>query len=352
MAQEGKPLGVEFTFVAMGEESTVCVDGMGEIIRYTDSMTPAELSELLGKPDAVTVEREGIDADLLDALRETQAVRPAPAAVRATQHRLREKQALTQAGVPKTPYQYIETTDDLIAAANEFGFPLIVKACTDGYDGKNQWHLKSQEQLDQLLQSEQPNDWIAEPKINFITEVSLIAARNVQGDVVFYPLAENTHLNGILKRSVVPYPDTTQEQVDGIRQHMKNLLEFWGYVGVLAMELFVTDDGFMVNELAPRVHNSGHWSQNDVITSQFENHIRAITGQPLGSTELDKVCGMVNVLGQGTEQPRTDLPDGQLFMYDKEPRDGRKLGHVNFVDEDYDSLLKRMTDIDDMIYSS
>lgn len=350
MAMESKKLGVEFTFVAIDDEQTVCVDGMGEIIRFKPPMTVNELKEKLGQPDAITVERESIPAELLSELATTHAVVPAPKAVIATQNRLSEKRALTEVGVPKTPYEYVNSKDDLLAAAKTFGFPLIVKACTDGYDGKNQWHLKSQTELDTLLDNETPSDWIAEPKINFKTEVSLIAARNKQGDIAFYPLTENTHQNGILKRSIAPYPFADADQVSSIRQHMKTLMDFWGYVGVLAMELFVTEQGFMVNELAPRVHNSGHWTQNEIITSQFENHIRAICGMPLGSTELKSVCGMVNILGQGTDQPKTDLPDGDVFMYDKEPRDGRKLGHVNFVDDNHDQLIDRMASIDKMLY--
>ncbi|TQV77419.1 5-(carboxyamino)imidazole ribonucleotide synthase [Aliikangiella marina] len=352
MAREGKKLGVDFTFVAMGDESTDCVNGLGKIVQWQDSMSAEALLAETGTPDALTVERESIDVKLLIELQKLCNVCPPPEAVAACQHRLKEKMALTSLDIPATPWHPISDEASLHKAAEMFGYPLIVKSFEDGYDGKNQWHLQSADELAELVKTEKPENWLAEPKINFTHEVSLIGARSVSGEVKFYPITENHHEGGILKRSIAPYELLDSTKIDEMQANMKRLMESWQYVGVLAIEMFVTKDGFTVNEMAPRVHNSGHWTQNNTITSQFENHIRAILDMELGDTEVNDYSGMVNILGMGTQQPKVDHVEGEVFLYDKTPRNGRKLGHVNLSDSDRESLAQRMSAIESQIYSN
>ena len=351
LAQEGKKLGHTFTFVCLDGESTDCINGMGQIINWSSGMSTDALLEAADAfPDVITVERESIDYDLLVDLSSKANVYPSPESVSHCQNRLNEKRALEKVNIPVTPWQFIESKADLEAAIEKFGYPLVIKATTDGYDGKNQWHLRNSDQLKALIETEEPKDWIAEPMINFQTEASIIAARSSTGEIKLYPITENFHQSGILKRSVAPIDNIKESQAKAITEHMSHLLESWNYVGVLAMELFVTENDVMVNELAPRVHNSGHWSRHSTITSQFENHIRAITGSELGDTKLETNHGMVNVLGsENTAKIEEAKFDGELTMYGKGYRLGRKMGHINFVDSDREKLLKKMDDAEKLV---
>lgn len=175
---------------------------------------------------------------------------------------------------------------------------------------------------------------------------------NIPKANAIYPLTENHHERGILKRSIAPYELLSPQRIAEMKKHMKRLLDSWHYVGVLAMEMFVTKDGFTVNELAPRVHNSGHWTENRQTTSQFENHIRAILGLELGATESKTYTGMINILGANNKQPKIDSLDGEIYLYDKTPRQGRKLGHINLMDQCRETLVARMTHVEQQIYSN
>ena len=352
MAKAGLKLGKKFTFVAIGDESIDCVAGMGPIVRWHKPMSAEALLQATGVPDVVIVERENIDVKLLLELSMHCKVYPGPEAVANCQHRLKEKLALKKLNLPATPWRAISDKQSLDNAAEIFGFPLIIKSFVDGYDGKNQWHIQNAAELDALIAQVEPVDWIVEPKINFSNEVSLIGVRSSIGDVKFYSLTENHHERGILKRSIAPYEQVNQEQLSDMQAQMKRLMNSWQYVGVIAMEMFVTDSGFLINELAPRVHNSGHWTDNSLTTSQFENHIRAIAGMPLGPTQTKQYTGMVNILGASNRKPKVDSLDGDINLYDKQPRLGRKLGHVNLTDVSRDKLLTRMLSTEQQIYSS
>ena len=352
LAIEGKKLDHTFTFVCMEGESTDCIDGMGQIINWSPGMPTDSLLEAADVfPDVITVERESIDYDLLVELSSKTKVYPGPESVSYCQNRLNEKQALEKIGIPVTPWQFVNSKEDLESAVKKFGYPIVLKATRDGYDGKNQWHLRNSDQLKELIETEEPKDWIAEPMIDFQTEASIIAARSSNGEIKLYPITENFHQSGILKRSVAPIENIKQSQSEAIKKHMSHLLESWNYIGVIAMELFVTENDVMVNELAPRVHNSGHWTwiSNSSITSQFENHVRAITGDKLGETKQEAYNGMVNVLGSPKTPNIKDDFEGELRMYGKSHRLGRKMGHINFADSDRENLLRKMEDAEQRI---
>lgn len=351
LAEAGKKLDLTFTFVAIENESTECVKNLGSIVNWHKGMSAEALLQATGVPDVVTVERESIDSKLLYELSLLCRVAPGPEAVATCQHRLKEKMGLSKLNIPATPWFAVSDEQSLRGAVQTFGFPLIIKAFENGYDGKNQWHINNSQELDKLVEKVLPEAWIVEPKINFITEASLIGVRALTGEIQFYPITENHHESGVLRRSIAPLENINDAEIKKIQNSLKKLMESWQYVGVMTMELFLTDDGFMVNELAPRVHNSGHWTKNSNITCQFENHLRAILGKTLGETKSSYYNGMINLLGGGPKFPKIDLPDGDLYLYGKSPRAGRKLGHVNMFDSDRTSLIQRMSAAEQILSS-
>ena len=349
MALEGKALNYEFTFVAIENEPTDCVEGLGQIVRWNRNMSVDSLLQVSGIPDVVTVERENIDSQFLFELSLQTKMYPRPEAVSTCQNRLKEKLALSKLNVPATPWLPVNDKFQLESAVVGYGFPVVIKAYNNGYDGKNQWHIHKQAELDELLENEEPVNWIVEPKIDFQTEASIIAARSVSGEITLYPITENFHQSGILRRSIAPIDGLSEEKAREIKNAMIHILESWKYVGVLTMEVFITEHGFMINELAPRVHNSGHWTLNQSITSQFENHLRAITDKPLGSTRSDSVNGMLNILGGSNLIEVENNFEGELVMYNKANQLGRKLGHLNFVDSCRHNLLSKMAQAESRI---
>lgn len=342
MAMAGKDIGIDFTFVALGEETTQCVDGLGSVVRFNPQDSVITLLKGIGDVDAVTVEREDIDNVLLQALDKTGLLRPGSDIILTTKNRLKEKEGLQSLGIPVTPWLHVATIEDLPLAADKFGFPLVFKSLEQGYDGKNQWRVKNGAELEAMAELYDGSGWIVEPTVDFIAEVSLITARSVSGEFAFYSLTENEHKNGILHTSIAPVEFVPlQMQVEAQRQ-TRHLMTAWQYVGVMVTEYFVTEGGLLVNEIAPRVHNSGHWTQLGAQTSQFENHLRAVLDMPLGSPREVGVAGMINILG-GMNIDKQTLPPGlEVHMYNKENRPGRKLGHANITGCNRDAVRSQM----------
>ncbi len=349
LAEAGQRINLNFTFVAIEDEPVDCVKNLGQIVHWRKGMPAETLLQATGIPDVVTVERESIDTKLLYELSLLCRVSPSPEIVATCQHRLKEKMGMSKLEIPMTPWFPVSDNKSLLNAVRVYGFPLVIKSFENGYDGKNQWHIDSAQELSRLVKKVAPKDWIVEPKINFITEASLIAGRSINGEIKFYPITENHHESGILKRSIAPLENIAAADVRKTKKSLKTLMEAWQYVGVITMELFLTKEGFMVNELAPRVHNSGHWTKNGDVTCQFENHLRAILGKPLGHTESPYYNGMINLLGRGTDLPKINLPDGEVCLYGKLPRAGRKLGHINMFDSDRTNLIKRMSSTEQLL---
>ncbi|SDO14873.1 5-(carboxyamino)imidazole ribonucleotide synthase [Vreelandella arcis] len=338
LALAGYPLGNRFTFLdTTGNPSA----GIGEVIVDPDNQ---HLADFLDKVDVVTYEFEHLPVALVRSIEQHKPVYPSSRAIEVCQNRVEEKTLFDRLGIPTPAYRVVESAEQLETAARELGCPVVAKSVTEGYDGKGQAVLKQPEQAHEAWVSIGHSQLVVEAFVDFVREVSMIAVRGRDGEVAFYPMAENQHVDGILRYSVAPLPDldaSVQQTADG---YIRALLDELDYVGVLALELFQTRDGkLLANEMAPRVHNSGHWTMNGAVTSQFENHLRAVQGLPLGSTRAIAPTCMVNVIGrEGDNAALLALSNTHLHRYDKTERAGRKLAHVNVVAETHAELLDKV----------
>lgn len=250
--------------------------------------------------------------------------------------RLTQKQLLDQLGLATAPWQLLADEAEWPQIFSQLGELAIVKRRVGGYDGRGQWRLRAGEET--TLPKDCYGECIVEQGINFSGEVSLVGARGHDGKTVFYPLTHNLHQDGILRTSVaLPEPDAALQQL--AQSMLSAILNELNYVGVMAMECFVVSEGLLINELAPRVHNSGHWTQNGASYSQFEMHLRAILGLPLPKPVVSTPSVMVNLIGTDVATQWLSLPLVNLHWYEKEVRPGRKVGHLNLNDASA-SLLK------------
>ena len=339
LALAGWPMGIRFSFVADENEDTQCVEGLGTIVRLKKSMTPQSLFLELGEPDVITIEKESVDTSVLQQLGNYCKIAPNPQILWTVQHRARQKKFLTDNSIATAPYFEIHNKQQLIQAAEFLGYPLIVKSCEQGYDGQQQWRIYNVAEANAFIEStQQINAAVVEKLVDFTIEVSILAVRNTKGEMAVYTPSENRHRNGTLTVSIAPtialHPKL-QRDLEGIAN---KLMSLWDYVGVLAIECFVVEDKIIVNELAPRVHNSGHWTQDGAACSQFENHLRAISGQNLGSTANLGHCAMINLLGCSAPEELNSHPHAHLHWYDKTLRAGRKMGHINLLHMSNNSL--------------
>lgn len=353
LALAGIPLGIKFSFINDDKsKDTRCVDGLGNIVVleavWQSVHDTYKLYDALGKPDHVTIEKEQVNSALLQALDLFCPVYPKVSAIKACQHRHSQKTLLAKLSITSSPYLYNVSAHQ---AMQQLDLPLVVKSCREGYDGKNQWILNTPTDVIQfdLMVAQEANenatlsDYIIEAWMPYDKEVSQISVRSVNGEIIHYPLTENTNENGMLKRSIAPANHISEQTVKLVQTNMEKLLTSLDYVGVLAMECFVVTDELIVNELAPRVHNSGHWTQVGSMACQFENHLRAIYGSKLGSTKLLGVAGMINLIGSKKPSMDTLLKSSKLYWYNKLTRERRKLGHINYLSTDFDSLSRQMS---------
>lgn len=306
------------------------------------------ISQLAMVSDVITYEFENIDAETLGWLCDQAYVPQGPKLLTITQDRIKEKDAIQQAGVDVAPYEVIATVEDLFLKINKVGYPAVLKTSRGGYDGKGQQVIKEQRDLlkgEPLLQH---GMCVLEKWIPFEKEISVIVVRKQDGDTAVFPVAENIHKNNILDKTIVPArisQDTKGKAIDKARV----LADSLGVVGTLAVEMFVTSAGTIyINELAPRPHNSGHYTIEACATSQFEQHIRAICNWPLGSTELLKPAVMVNLLGEHLEALYEEIPtlkDWKVHLYGKKgPKAKRKMGHVTIVRNSVADALKEVNE--------
>ncbi|MFD1341694.1 5-(carboxyamino)imidazole ribonucleotide synthase [Litorisediminicola beolgyonensis] len=283
--------------------------------------------------DVVTYEFENIPTDALDLLEAARPVRPGREALRISQDRLTEKDFLSALGLRTAPYADIPDAAALEAAMATIGTPAILKTRRFGYDGKGQARLSGPEDASAALAEMKGAPAVLEGFVEFSSEVSVIAARGVGGETVCFDPGENVHRDGILRTTTVPARLPAKLTQDAVLLAAK-ILSALDYVGVMGVELFVTRDGLVVNEIAPRVHNSGHWTQQGCAVDQFEQHIRAVAGWPLGDGRRHADVVMENLIGDDMERV-PDLvrqADTALHLYGKaETRDGRKMGHVNRI---------------------
>ncbi len=285
--------------------------------------------------DAVTYEFENVDAFALDHLDDRVPVRPGRRALEVAQDRLVEKSFFRDHGIDTAPFAAADTLEELRAAVEELGVPVVVKTRRFGYDGKGQAVIRDPGQVDDAWSQVGGVPLLVEGLVDFQRELSIISVRDPDGRMAFYPLVENHHEEGILRLSYAPAPDRRPELQARAEGYARRVLQDLDYVGVLAIELFQDGDRLLANEMAPRVHNSGHWTIEGSETSQFENHVRAVLGLTLGSTTSRGCSAMVNLIG---ELPDTDqvlrFPHVHLHLYGKEPRPRRKVGHLTVRHDD------------------
>jgi 5-(carboxyamino)imidazole ribonucleotide synthase len=336
MAQAALPLGLRCTFLEQAHDCPSAI--LGPVFGSH------QLVEFAQSADVFSLEFENTPLADADQLLQTQTLYPPRQALATAQNRLLEKALFDQLAIPVAAYRRIESQADIEHAAQALGLPLVIKTAMGGYDGKGQFVLRHADQIAQAwaeLGAAVP--LVAEAFVSFERELSIIAVRGQDGEVRCYPLAENHHHHGILSHSIVPAPDS-DALLPVAEDYITRLLSHLNYVGVLTLELFVTADGLLANEMAPRVHNSGHWSIEGAVCSQFENHIRAVAGLPLGSTALVQPCVLVNIIGQ---HPKTAdvlaIEGAHLHLYGKTERAGRKLGHVTLMPSDLKQMAVRMS---------
>ncbi len=323
----GERLDLEFTYLDPAREPPASI--VGPVLNFAFD-SDAGLEQLASNIDVLTFEFENVPVEAIEKISQTVTVYPPPEALRYAQDRLCEKKLFERLKIPVPPYAAIDSEQDLRQVVRSIGLPLILKTRRLGYDGKAQQVLNDETDIPTAYQALRGSPLIAEQLIAFDREVSTIGARNVDGELAVYPITENRHSNGILRTSRAP--DTTQGVADQARQYLTRLLDHLNYVGVLALELFVQGDQLFANEFAPRVHNSGHWTIEGAVTSQFENHLRAILNMPLGDPTAVAHAGMINLIGSMPEKAASTAGERfHLHDYGKRPRPGRKLGHITVL---------------------
>lgn len=312
---------------------------------YDDENALDEMAKLCA---AITTEFENIPAQTLAFLEQKTTVHPSSKALAATQNRNVEKQFIASQGIATAPFLPIQNREDIAKAAGTIEFPAILKVATFGYDGKGQVPCDNLDEVYQAFASLEEKECVLEQRINLEREVSVVLARSETGSITNFPVAENVHVNGILHTTTVPSaisPELSQQAI----QMANKIAEGLGYVGTMAVEFFVSVEGDIIaNEIAPRPHNSGHYTLNACHTSQFEQQVRMLCGLPSGNCDLQTPVVMVNILGDvwGNNEPHWDklltAPDIKLHLYGKQSaRPGRKMGHFNVLAADTDSAMQQ-----------
>ena len=337
LALSAYPLGHQMRFLALSEEDPSSLLGK----TFIHNNNPEMVSNFADSSDIVTYESENTDITIVNEISKNTKVFPSDNSLYISQHRGREKALLDALKIPCAPYQIVNSLDDLKSAIKNIGIPSILKTATDGYDGKGQFLIKSETQIHEAWEKMAGADSILEGFVNFKRELSLIAVRGIDGSLEYYPLVENSHHEGILRLTIAPAQNISASLQKKAEEYMSSILQEIKHVGVLTIELFESDD-LLVNEIAPRVHNSGHWTIEGAQTSQFENHIRAITESPLGQTTItSKFSAMINIIGvHGPIQKVLKTKNAHLHLYNKEERTGRKLGHITLTSNSTDELNK------------
>ncbi|HKW61161.1 MAG TPA: 5-(carboxyamino)imidazole ribonucleotide synthase [Candidatus Acidoferrum sp.] len=343
LALAGYPLGLHFRFLDPSPEAPVGRIAQRVTADYTDH---AALEKFSNGLELVTYEFENVPVDAARFLAERVPVYPPPAALEAAQDRLAEKTLFRNLGISTTDFLAIAKPQKFEVAVEQLGLPAVLKTCRMGYDGKGQWMLRTAEDVSKAKAELPEVDLILERFVAFRRELSILAVRSRNGETAFYPLVENHHRGGILRLSLAPAPGIEPPVQRAAEDIARRVLESLKYVGVLAIEFFEHEGRLLANEMAPRVHNSGHWTIEGAVTSQFENHLRAVLGLPLGSTGAAGHCAMLNLIGDLPEPSEVlAVPDAHLHLYGKAARPGRKLGHVTLRAASPERLALRLSEL-------
>lgn len=346
MALAGKPLNINVRAYDVGSEQVV--DPLNLVVTY------GSLEDGIDFSDVITAEFEHIDHNVLAICEASGKLKPSSQAIKTGGDRRLEKTLLEANDVPNAKHHIISTKADFDAALQNLSMPIIFKSALEGYDGKGQWRLKDASQSDAVWEDisgflasakpDKPQAIVAEQMVPFDREISMVGARKADGTTAAYPLTENHHCQGVLSVSLaLECEQALQDQATEIFDKIANGLN---YVGVLAIEFFQVGEKLLVNEIAPRVHNSGHWTQQGADVCQFENHLRAVCDLPLGSTALVRPTAMINILGTDTVPTSIlALPSVGLHWYGKSQRPGRKMGHINISGANNTLLFERLTSL-------
>ena len=344
LALAGTPLGMNFAFLDPAPDA--CAAALGEHLR-ADYGDQDHLRQLADEVDLVTFEFESVPAETVAFLSQFVPVYPSAEALRIARDRWFEKSMLKDLGIPTPEFADVLSQGDLDAAVARIGLPAVLKTRTLGYDGKGQKVLRKARDVAGAFAELGSVPCILEGFVPFTGEVSLIAVRARDGQTCFYPLVHNTHENGILRLSVASSNHPLQALAE---EYASRVLTKLDYVGVLAFEFFEIDGGLKANEIAPRVHNSGHWTIEGAECSQFENHLRAITGLPLGSTAKLGESAMLNFIGEVPAVAEViAVQDCHLHHYGKAFKAGRKVGHATLRCPDRATLDRQITAVETLI---
>ena len=330
----GIPLGLSFVFLDPAPDA--CAAATGELLQAGFSDTDAA-RDLAAMVDVATFDFENVPETTARVLLEICPLYPAPNALGASQDRVAENELLSGLGIQVPPYHRVSSRTDLLQGLDALGYPAVLKTRRLGYDGKGQAVLRDQEDLERAWQKLGDFELILESFVPFDLECSMVAVRALNGDTRVWPLIRNVHSNGILMLSLPGVFDRTLQSKAAAK--MRTLLEHFDYTGVLTMEFFLLDGELLVNEFAPRVHNSGHWTIDGASCSQFENHLRAVAGLPLGETEMKDCSIMFNWIGEMPDREKAmAIPGLHWHDYGKSPRPGRKIGHATLIAETMEEL--------------
>ncbi len=343
LALAGYPLGLHFRFLDPSPEAPVGRIAHRVTAEYTDEQALQRFAQGL---EVVTYEFENVPVEAARMLAERTPVYPPVNALEEAQDRLREKTLFGKLGIATTEFAAFKAHADFEKAVQKIGLPAVLKTRRMGYDGKGQWLLRSAEDMEKARRELPDVPMILEQFVAFTREVSMLGVRSRSGETAFYPVVENHHRGGILRLSIAPAPNLAGGLQKAGEEATRKVLEELGYVGVLCIEFFEVDGKLLANEMAPRVHNSGHWTIEGAVTSQFENHLRAILGMPLGATSAVGHSAMINLIGEIPEEAGVlAVPNTHLHLYGKAPRPGRKLGHVTVRADRMEKLQERIGEL-------
>jgi len=343
LALAGYPLGLHFRFLDPSPEAPVGRIAQRVTADYTDQ---AALEKFSNGLELVTYEFENVPVEAAKFLAERVPVYPPPAALEVAQDRLNEKHLFRKLGIASTEFAPVSNPGELDTAVKTLGLPAVLKTSRMGYDGKGQWILRTAQDVAKANSELPPVNLILERFVPFTRELSVLAVRSRAGETAIYPLVENHHRSGILRLSLAPAPRLEAPIQRDAESAARRVLESLKYVGMLAIEFFEHQGDLLANEMAPRVHNSGHWTIEGAVTSQFENHLRAVLGLPLGSTGPAGHCAMLNLIGDLPESSEVlAVPDAHLHLYGKSPRPGRKLGHITLRAASPERLALRLSEL-------